>query len=121
MSLFWYLGFMLFSCQPLDAVQPPLEVSESDLGVVYPPFGGRLNFFSSKYGPIYREGTCFVIWNRAGEGGQLHRIKVTCPEEMLQWDNCAGLLVKGLDERCACQSFENGSSRRVDCPKTVDL
>ena len=95
----------------------PTALSEAELGVIYPPFGGRLNAFSSKYGPIYQDKSCFVVWNRAREQGAIAKVKVPCPDTMWHWDNCSGLLTIDHNGQCECQALDRSSPQVVSCPK----
>ena len=121
MTHMWLWGLMWMGCQERRAHVPPLELSVQDLGVIHPPFGGRFNAFSALYGPIFRDGACFVLWNQAGDNGQLPRVPVTCPDSMLEWDNCPGLLVASRTGDCECQLTESRFTTQVDCPVTVNL
>ena len=117
----WLWGLLWMGCQERRAQAPPLELSAQDLGVIHPPFGGRFNAFSVRFGPIYRDEGCFVLWNRAGDNGQPPRVPVTCPDSMLDWDNCSGLLVVSQTGSCECQLTEDQTVKAVDCPVTVNL
>jgi len=118
MTLFGAIVHFALGCHG-EFMEPviPAELSESELGVVYPPFGGRFNAFSPKYGPIYQDTSCFVIWNRADEQGRISRVNVPCPETMWQWDNCIGVLTGTDNGQCECYPLEDASVQVVSCPK----
>lgn len=107
----------VFSCAWEPPNPPPEQLEITDLGQVYPPMAGRYNAFSSRFGAIYQDEGCFVLWNFADRQGRAFRVSVPCPLEQPEWSGCDGLLLQLGDASCICQPLASADFV-VSCPET---
>ena len=108
----------VFSCAQEPPTSIPEQMDRADLGRIYPPMAGRYNAFSSKFGVVYQDEGCFVLWNAADREGRVPRVAVSCPPEQPRWSGCDGLMLALRDGSCRCQPLESSAEFVVSCPES---